>query len=216
MQFYEQAPGKCEAVLTNLRQWSGAPLPKMELWVLDIYEMLIEFGLLPQQLAPWCREWLEWLLMIPDTGQIQWRIWLAVAKIIQPGVDLLSRLEQKLESVSEQEEEDILKSFGANYKIGIYTLHQSSALRARELLLARNPQLDIRICTDTVMTASAKALAQNADLVVLVTTAVTHNLVYSIRSYFKENATTYPQSSGSSSIIRAIEEYAYKQFASLD
>ena len=56
-------PGKCETLLSNLRQWSGVPMAKTQHWVLEVFELLMDYGLYPQQLALWCREWLEWLLM---------------------------------------------------------------------------------------------------------------------------------------------------------
>jgi hypothetical protein len=202
-------PGKCETILTNLRQWSGIPMTKTELWVLEAFEMLIDYGLSPQQLVAWCREWLEWLLAYAEHAH--WRAWFMLCRIIQPGDDLLHQVEQKLEISSEQVAADVLGTFSAGYQIGIYSLREGAALRARELLLARNPQLEVQICTDEVLTARAKALAQNADLVVLVTTAMKHALSDGIGPFLDTKKVVHPQSCGSSSIVRAVEEHARKQ-----
>ncbi len=59
-----------------------------------------------------------------------------------------------------------------------------------------------------VPSESAKALAQNSDLIVMITTAMKHSLSYGLGPFLKKKEQiVYSQSSGSTSIVRAIEEY---------
>ena len=106
-----------------------------------------------------------------------------LSRIIQPGNDLIQQLEQKLKQPTESDVTDVLNIFPAGYRIGIYSLREGSAKRASQLLLARNPVLKVDVCSDEVLTTPAKTLAQNADLVVLVTTALKHSLFYGIGPY---------------------------------
>lgn len=95
------------------------------------------------------------------------------------------------------------------YRISIFSLRESSTARAKQLLLERNKNLDIRISLEKDLNAQAKALAQNSDLVVIITTCISHALTYSIGPYLKKDP-VYPLSSGSTSIIRAVEEHLRK------
>jgi len=204
-------PGKCETVLANLKQWSGEPMARTELWALEVFELLIDSGLVPLRLAAWTREWLVWLLSYVEHAQ--WSAWLLLARMIQPGEDLLRQLEQKLKSSAEQHTTELPEMFSAGYQIGIYSLRAGAAQRARDLFLARYPQIEVRICSDEVLTDRAQTLARNADLVVLVTTAMKHALSAGIGPLLDAQKVVYPQSSGSSSIVRAVEEYGRKQQA---
>lgn len=202
-------PGKCATMLRNLTQWSGLPMARTELWALEAFELLLDYGLAPEQLADWGREWLVWLFAY--AGHARWSAWLLLSRMIQPGEDVLRQLEQKLQSSSSQAAADLPGTFPPAYQIGIYSLRTGAALRARDLLLARYPQIDVRICSDEVLTERGQALARSADLVVLVTTAMKHALSAGIGPLLGAQKVVYPQSSGSSSIVRAVEEYARQQ-----
>lgn len=203
-------PGKGETLLANLRQWAGAPMASMEIWTLEVYELLIDYGLAPRCLAAWCREWLEWLLAY--ARHAQWPAWVLLSQAIQPGADVVHRLKRRQQSASQQDAvSDVLAIFAADFQVGIYSLRAGAALRARELLLARHPHLQVQVCTDEVLTEQAQTLARSADLVVLVTTAMKHALSTGIGPWLDARRVVYPQTSGSSSIVRAVEEYARKQ-----
>ena len=73
------------------------------------------------------------------------------------------------------------------------------------MLLERNKSLDIRICTEKDFSEQVKAIAQKSDMVVVVTTCLKHAITYGITPYLKGDP-VYPISSGSSSILAAIEQ----------
>jgi hypothetical protein len=204
-----RTPNQVEAVFHDLQKWSGKPIPKLEAWALEVLEMLIDYGIEPGLLMDWYREWAEQVIY----RQTRYELahvdgWLEFGRIIQPGDDLLSRLQQQTtKTLVERGVKDPIESLSEGYRIVIYTLQELAAQRARDLLLKRNSSVDIRICTDTVLSGSAKALAQNSDLVVMVITAMKHSLSYGLGPFLKKDRIVYPQSSGSTSIIRAIEEY---------
>jgi hypothetical protein len=203
------APQKVESVFHELQGWCGKPILKLEAWMLEAIEMLIDYGIEPGLLADWYREWVEQLI----NRQIRYQLtylegWLELGHVIQPGGNLLDILQQKATTiVTEQVVIDPIKELSEGYRIVIYSLQESAAQRARTLLLKRNPSLDIHICADIVLTDSAKALAESSDAVVMVTTAMKHTLSYGLDVYVKKENRVFPQSSGSTGIVRAVEEF---------
>jgi hypothetical protein len=206
-----QASGKCEEILRDLRTWSGKPIPRLEAWVLEVFELLIDYGLELGLLVEWYREWVGRLSQV----RMHWHItdlagWFSLGKIIQPGEDLLQRLQNVLKMTQEVEIEDPIKNLPEGYRIGIYSLQEAAAQRAKHLLLERNAHIDIRICTDLVFSEAAKAIALSCDIAVLVTTAMKHALSSGLSPYLDSDKIVYPQSSGSTGIVRAIETYLAK------
>lgn len=130
---------------------------------------------------------------------------LAVGTWMQTVPDLVSKLQHIVTDRAEQDADDPIEHLPADFVIGIFSLRESSAQRVKAVLEARNQALDIRICTETVLNDQAKSLAQKADLVVVVWTCVSHALTYGIEPFLKHKP-VFPQSSGSTSMIHAIEE----------
>ena len=73
---------------------------------------------------------------------------------LQAGDDVLLPLRQRVLIVEAQVDEDPLLRLPANYRIGLFTLQRGSAERAREMMLGRNPALDIRLCCETDFNSS--------------------------------------------------------------
>ncbi len=208
------APSKCVSICRNLQEWSSEPLKKLELWALEAFEMLIDYGLEPAQLIPWYRVWVEWMqLKQLHRDRSNLLGWLSLGKVIQPGNDALRLLQQLLEDLQQKEPVDVIGTLPEGYRICIFSLYQSAANRTQDLLLKRNQKLDVRICADEVLTDSAKFLAQTSNMSVLVTTAMKHALSYGIMPYLDRVKVVYPQSRGSTAIIHAIEEYVQKSIA---
>lgn len=210
------APSKCASIYNNLQEWSGEPLKKLEPWVLETFEMLIDYGLEPAQLIPWYRTWVEWVQfkqLHRDRSNLLG--WLSLGKVIQPGNDVLRLLQQFLEELQQKEPVDVIGTLPEGYRICIFSLYQTATNRTRELLLERNQKLDVRICADEVLTDSAKFLAQTSNMSVLVTTAMKHALSYGIMPYLGQHKVVYPQSRGSTGIIHAIEEYVQKSISEI-
>ena len=201
-----QSPSRCNDVYKHLEQWCPNPIPMLEIWILEVFDLLAAYGLAPGLLSPWYRAWVSSLLDMPGTrDRLNLETWLEFGKWIKPGIDIIQRLQEALAGAKEDEESPI-SALPNGYQIGIYCLRQSTAKQARELLLLRNGSLDVRLCFDEVLTKQAQAIAENSDMAVVVTTCMTHALTYGINPYLKK-ARVYPQSSGSTSIVRSIEEY---------
>jgi hypothetical protein len=173
---------------------------------LETLDLLAAYGAQGPALGSWLRSWAESVLAAPrPPDRVTLEGWLAFATWAQPGTDLLDDLQARL-AAPEDNEDDPISQLPTGYSIGIFTLRPDSAARAGELIRRRNPGVQIRLCDDTVLTDQARALAQNADMCVVVTTCITHALTYGIRPYL--NAPVYPQSNGATSIVRAIIERA--------
>ncbi len=205
-----QSPFRRDEILKNFQTWFAKPIPALENQVVEAFELLAEYGLEGWHLVDWYRTWVTQLLNLPTSrDRVSLEGWHAFGAWIQPGDDLLHHLKQSLTTVIEQDIDNPVERLPAGYRIGIFTLRASSAERSKQLLLQRNPALDIRICLEKDLTATAKSMAQNSEMVVVVTTCITHALTYGIQPYLASDP-VYPISSGSTSIVRAIEEYLVK------
>jgi hypothetical protein len=201
-----RSPERRGEVYANLHGWLGEPLPVLENAMLEALELLAENGLQPGILIDWYRSWLSYLLALPTPrARANLETWLAFGEWIQPGADLLAKLRKQLEAVAEQDVDNPVTQLPAGFSISIFSLRESSAKRARTQLLTRNPNLDVRLCFEKDLNEQAKSLAQNSDMSVVVTTCVTHALTYGIGPYLRYEA-VYPSSSGSTSIVCAIED----------
>lgn len=205
-----RSPTQRDRLCGNLIDWCKNPIPALETWALEAFDLLAEYGLAPGQLAAWYRDWVSHLLNLPSSRErASLETWLNFGQWIQPGSDLLTRLQQALTVITEKDIDNPVADLPDGYRISIFSLRESSSSRARQLLLERNKNLDIRICLDKDLNTQAKALAQNSDLVVIVTSCISHAVSDGIGPYLK-NDPVYPPSSGSTGIIRAIEEHSRK------
>jgi hypothetical protein len=203
----QNAPSRADKLWVNLRQWYEQPRPALEVCVLETFDLLAEYGLMGSLLADWYRDWVTTLLDLPmPRERVAIESWLAFGKWIQPGQDLLSRLSKALLEATSTEESNPVAALPTGYRIRIFTFRTHSAERVREALLARNGALDVQICGEKDLSPQARAMAEHADLAVLVTTCISHALTYGIGPYLKRPP-LYPQSSGSTSIMRSIEEH---------
>lgn len=203
----QRSPKQRDRLCENFIDWCKTPIPALENWALEVFDLLAEYGLAPGLLVTWYREWVSHLLHLPSSRErANLETWLIFGQWIQPGPDLLNRLKQALTVVTEKDSDNPVANLPDGYRISIFSLRESSTVRAKQLLLERNKNLDIRICLEKDLNTQAKALAQNSDLVVLVTTCISHALTYGIGPYLKKDP-VYPQSNGSTSLVRAVEEY---------
>jgi len=187
-----------------MRDWLAEPIPALGGVMLEALDLLAAYGAQGPGLGPWFRAWVEAMLAAPRApSRTALEGWLTFGEWVQPGADLLGELRQHLDAVSAVEE-DPVALLPKDYIIGVFTLRPESAARVGELLRRRNPGVRVRLCEDTVLTEQARALAQSANMCVVVTTCITHALTYGIGPYLDDPV--YPQASGSTSILRAIEE----------
>jgi hypothetical protein len=205
-------PDNSAPIFRDLEKWCGSPIPRLEPWALDTCEMLLDYGLEPAMLATWYQLWISELVRVQPRHQItNLNSWLDLGRCIPSDNSLLEVLRGQL-SERQKVADDPIKLLPEGYKIGIYSLLEPSAQRTREQLLARNPSLKIQICTDKVLTEIAKSMAEHSDMVVMVITAMKHAVTYGIVPLIDPTKVVRPQSSGSTSLVRAVEEYAAKYF----
>lgn len=198
-------PSRCESFWQQFQKWIDRPLAALESVVLEIFELLVAYGLPGGTLTQWYRMWVEYLIALPSQrDRASLETWHSLGEWMQTVPDLVDRLQQSLTDATEEDQERLIEQLPAGYQIGMFSLCESSAQRAKQMLESRNSSLDVRICTEKDLNDHAKSLAQNADLVVVVWTCISHALTYGIGPYLKRMP-VYPQSRGSTSIVRAIE-----------
>lgn len=198
-----QTPSARAAVTEHLRSWLREPTPVLGDTMLEALDLLAAYGEQGPTLGPWLRVWAEAILSSPRSlERAVLEGWQLFAEWAQPGDDLLEQLRERITAFNTSED-DSIALLPSGYTIGIFTLRPESAARVGEIIQRRNPNVEVRLCADRVLTQQARSLAQNADMCVVVTTCITHALTYGIGPYLADPV--YPQSSGSTSILQAIE-----------
>jgi hypothetical protein len=94
--------------------------------------------------------------------------------------------------------------------VAIYTLTESAGAQAVEALLALAPEVDIRVNSDFGGSRPLRALAENADLFVVVAASATHAATDFIRAKRGPKPLRYAAGRGAISILRAVEEWALR------
>ncbi|PDW02617.1 protein DpdD [Candidatus Viridilinea mediisalina] len=200
------SPNTMTSIAGHLQAWLSEPILALEAVAQEALDVMAAYGVQGPTLAPWYRRWAETVLAAPrQLDRLTLESWLLFGEWVQPGPDLLDTLRQRLNR-SAPRTEDPIAALPTGYRIGIYILSPDRVGRVVELLKRRNPDLDMIVCADKVLTEQARNLAQTADMVVIVTGCVKHALTYGIGPYLRDPV--YPASVGSTSILRAIEERA--------
>jgi hypothetical protein len=198
------SPSARDTVAQHLVDWFGSPFVALEGAAQEALDLLAAYGVQGPALAQWYRSWAEMLIAAPRLrDRLSIEGWLALGEWVQPGADLLGRLRDRLRAIGEPEN-DPVAALPEKFEIVIFTLRPDSAARVTQELRRRKPDVIVQVCDDTVLTDRARSLAQGAGMAVVVTTCITHALTYGIGPYLRDPV--YPQSSGSTSILRAIEE----------
>lgn len=203
-------PTSWESVANDLRDWFDHPSPALESLLLDGFDLLINYGAEGHTIADLYRTWLGHLLDLPPT--VAWdrtsqEVWLSIGEWLRPGEDLLRPLRQRLTTAVATAEKDPLTNLPSGCQIAMFTLNPSAARRAGEIIQRRNADVQVRICSDTVLTDAATNLAIRSDVVVIVSSCLTHALFYGIKPYLRQDP-VYPSFHGATSIVRAMEEFA--------
>jgi hypothetical protein len=108
---------------------------------------------------------------------------------------------------------DPLSLLGGRY-VGIYTLTESAGDRTAKLLEQRASNVKVEISNAKASTKRLKAIAQNADVMLMVTSSATHAATNAIEANLgAATKLVRPQGSGSSSMLSALEKVA-RQFDS--
>jgi hypothetical protein len=94
--------------------------------------------------------------------------------------------------------------------VAVYTLTESAGAQASDALKALAPEVDIRINSDHGGSRPLRALAENADLFVVVAASATHAATDFIRLKRGDRPLVYTAGRGAISILRAVEEWALR------
>lgn len=94
--------------------------------------------------------------------------------------------------------------------VAIYTLTESAAAQASDTLKALAPDVDVRVNSDHGGSRPLRALAEHADLFVVVAASATHAATDFIRSKRGDRPLTYAAGRGAISILRAVEDWVLR------
>ncbi|MCB9437725.1 MAG: hypothetical protein H6673_12185 [Anaerolineales bacterium] len=189
----------------SIFQWLGNPRPEGNTIALETFELAVKHGLGKEHLYKFYREWIEKLMDSPiqyDRPSLE--VWLSLGEWFGDEAEYLVNKVLKRLDRNKSGSLDPISQLPDGYRIVIYTLDETSAGRVKKILAERQPNLQIDICADAVVTDQMKSITQNADMHVLVWRCMKHSVYYGITPYIDEPVR--PISRGSSSILRAIEE----------
>ncbi len=200
-------PESAELRWREVEGWlSGTPFAAIADLVVDLFDLFFDSPLANERMMSLWSKWSSCLMEELTSGpRLRMSHWLRIGERVGGLYEQVSQLRTAL--ASESSEDPIAKL--SHQTITIFSLSEKPAVRAIEYLNDRNPALQLRYCTDDRLTDRAKEYARNSDICVVVTTCISHALTNGIKEYLPRSP-LYPRSSGDSSIIDAIEEYAKK------
>jgi hypothetical protein len=200
-------PESAEIRWNEVEQWfSGTPFIAIADHLVDIFDLFFDSPLPYDRMTSLWNRWSTHLLdELVGGPRLRVDHWFRSGERVGGLYESTHKLKEALTNVPL---EDPINKLG-NQTITIFTLREKSAVRAINFLRERNPAIQLRLCTDDRLTDRAKEYARNSDVCVVVTTCISHALTYGIGAHLQSNP-VYPRSSGESSIIDAIEQYAEK------
>jgi hypothetical protein len=114
---------------------------------------------------------------------------------------------QSFVTAAEPEKSEDLANRVKGLRIAIYSLTESSSRQAKETIEELAPGAVVDCNADHAGTARLRALAENADLFVVTWLSAKHAATDFIREHRAGRPLVYAQGRGSSSILRAVEDY---------
>lgn len=186
--------------------WFDISPSKMVLpYLQSALELYFDYGIQQQQLVDL---WNHWSGTLGDSlltlGLADLEGWYELGLLMSADTNLLSRIGHVLDQQNETAT-DVLAVLPPQ-KVAIFTLREHTARRAIDKLQPRNPKYTYVLCTNEALTAEAKAHVSSADIVVIVSTCLSHAIFYGIQPYLRDNV-VYPRSSGTTGILLAIDNF---------
>ncbi|MBS2963829.1 hypothetical protein KGA66_12280 [Actinocrinis puniceicyclus] len=126
-----------------------------------------------------------------------------IAPVFGTAIQLTERVSQELATAGTRRTTSL--------KIALYSLIESAADRAANLLRSRHPGLGVVVLTDTVATSALRNAAHSADLLVIMDKAATHSAVDTLRANRDARTIRYASGKGSTSLIEAAEQWLSEQ-----
>lgn len=206
-----------EAVLANnpssaidaskrIQEWFKSPRPAMQDYMLEALELLAQYSDRDSTVHfyQWFRTWGNEMVESPVVEPTTLSVWLTFARWMQADDSLIKALKEKLHS-QRNDYADPVALLPNRTRIVIFTLDEAAAKRAESILLERNPDLEMHICTEHVNNERVQSLAERSDYVILVTACISHAISYTVVPLASDRLVR-PHSRGTSSILRALEE----------
>ncbi|MBN9653280.1 hypothetical protein J0K78_03300 [Halobacillus sp. GSS1] len=193
----------------NTKEWFNiSPVERLSQKLLETIELFKDFGISNHELLPLWSNWATGLMeRFVDEKTTVIQSWVKIGKEIGGDTYLIKSIE---DSIMNTEYVDPISTLD-NETITIYSLREKAAVRAVDRIKKRNKNIKVRICTDSKLTNEAKSYARNSDLVIIVTTCLSHALFYGISPFIKDNP-IYPRSAGETAIVEALESYLENRY----
>lgn len=194
-----------DVLWTDVETWfTKFPMESLVHYALEALELFKETGLDVEKLRG---VWTQWVASLTERMISHSRStldsWLQLGELCHGDFELLQLLTEMRDV---QISDDPIAALHP-MRITIFSLREKAAVRAAQRIRERNSSLQIQVCTEDRMSDQAKSSVQNADLVIVVTTCMSHALTYGISPYL-QNAPLYPRSSGETGILDIVEAYA--------
>jgi len=201
------SPQRYTSISQLLSDWFESPVPSLESEVIEAFELLSLAGIEGYKLASLHRTWVEDFLQRPKTPSLTiLETWYDLAMWVQVGQDIIDRLSLKIDEVTKTESSaHPFATLEEGYRVGIFTLRTETAQRAEARLKMYNPGIQVDIFDMKSSDKRAKALARNANMVVIVTACLSHSLYYAIQDIVTDPV--YVNTSGTTGILRSIEAH---------
>jgi hypothetical protein len=195
---------KYEKLFDNVKTlWSNAKSVKHLDWALDVAELIAinpspkpELGL---------NYFIDVLgVVAASTHRVDRANWLTLDVLAQDfnAVEYVEQLKPAVDDVKETSEENPL----AGKKVGIYSLTEPAAIRAKQLLETMYPGVNVVVNHDHEETEALSNLAKSVDLFVFAWRSSKHQAYYCVKKYIQADRLLLPQGKGSTSIVNCLLE----------
>lgn len=183
------------------------PIMNLKNYVFDTLELFYDYGHDNRLLA---NLWINWVGSLINSfanlNQIEIELWHQLGENIKADTKLLNILQKEISAKDQNKDINYFEKLDREI-ITIFTFREKPAKRVKDKIESINPDVTIRICTDSKLTSRAEDYAQNSDINIITTDCISHTLTYGISPYLKEDSLIYPRSSGQSAILDSIENH---------
>ncbi|RWO03010.1 protein DpdD [Mesorhizobium sp.] len=206
------APGAYGRLLSDLVEFSGQGAGlRTAYWLMELLEETVASNAPDQQARD--RFWQDAISRLLPIGRQLSPLQRSSLKKLAAALGWGERLPDVLSSAPDNAQDLVLARRLSGKMVAVYTLTESAGAQALETLKALAPEVDVRLNSDHGGSRPLRALAENADLFVIVAASATHAATDFIRMKRGDRPMVYTAGRGAISILRAVEEWASRSDA---
>ncbi|MCF8001622.1 MAG: hypothetical protein K9K76_07200 [Halanaerobiales bacterium] len=216
----KQIPRTSQLIFPDVFEWFEKPSLNMSAYFLDMLELFDDYGCSREEIK---ELWIQWMAKLNNKlclmSNSKLRLWKRIGGNSRETKHYIEKIEDELDKRQKNNKnknnDDLLENLNKNIKIAIITLREKPAIRAKNNIQSRNPNIKVSVFTDTKLNSRIINYTKDS-LAIIAWDSIKHATTQGLKKQLKENIypenPLYPRSGGESAIIDAIEEYVKKYY----